>query len=54
MERKPTIFEMAEAAARREKKARPQAGQRKLKPARKSSPRTSSRPARPARKPRRR
>ena len=45
MDRRVTIFEMSEQAARREKKARPQAGQRKLKPVRKSSARTSSRPS---------
>jgi hypothetical protein len=49
--RVPTIFEFAEQAARQQKKAKPQAGQRKLKPARKASGRTSRRPpATPRRK----
>jgi len=45
MEHKGTIFEMVEEAARRQQKQQPQAGQRKLKPARKGSARTSLRPA---------
>jgi hypothetical protein len=50
-QRVPTIFEVAEQAARRQKKATPQAGQRKLKRARKASGRTSRRPpATPKRK----
>ncbi|MFN2546953.1 MAG: hypothetical protein ABR567_05950 [Myxococcales bacterium] len=47
--RVPTIFEVAEQAA---KKARPEAGQRKLKTTRKASGRTSRRPP-PRRKVRR-
>ena len=45
MEHKGTIFEMVEEAARRQQKHQPQAGQRKLKPARKASARTSLRQA---------
>jgi hypothetical protein len=49
--RVPTIFEVAEQATRQQKKATPQAGQRKLRPARKASGRTSRRPrAAPRRK----
>ena len=44
--RVPTIWEMAEEAERRQKKAQPQTGTRKLKPVRKASARTSRRPAR--------
>ena len=39
-----TIFDLAEKAARQQKKAQPQAGSRKLKAARKASARTSRRP----------
>jgi len=46
-----TIFEVVEQAARRQKKAQPQAGARKLKATRKASARTSRRP--PASKTRR-
>ncbi len=48
--RVPTIFEVAEQAAREQRKAQPERGQHKLKPARKASHKTSRRPA--ARKPR--
>lgn len=39
-----TIFEVAEQAERQKQKTQPQAGQRKLKPARKASGRTLRRP----------
>jgi hypothetical protein len=47
--RVPTIFEVAEAAARQLKKSQPQSGSHHVAPARKTSARTS-RPA-PKRKP---
>ena len=40
-----TIFEVAEEAARRQKKERPHSGTRKVKSTRKASARTSRRPA---------
>ena len=50
--RVPTIFEMAEKAARQQDRAQPVKGARKLKPARKASARTVRRPpAAPRRKP---
>lgn len=48
-ERVPTIFEVAEEAARQQKKAQPDEGARKLKAARKTSPRTSRTARLPAR-----
>jgi hypothetical protein len=49
--RVPTIFEVADEAARRQAKARPQTGQRKLKSVPKPSSRTARRrPAAPKRK----
>lgn len=49
-QRIPTIFEVVEQAERRQKKAQPEAGQRKLKPARKPSGKTSQQRPKPGRK----
>lgn len=49
-QRTPTIYELAEEAARQQKKAQPEAGEHKLTQSRKESARTSRPPEEPKRK----